>query len=433
MVEGSGDKKYMNISQNISQMFKKIGASRLIQLLKSDEIMMSLHSMKEHKTRTFLTMLGIIFGVGAVISMLAIGEGARRKALDQISSLGLKNIIIRNQSDTQTDSNIPLLEERDVEALLNIVEDLEYGTGLITMNTDVKYESLLEDRKIVGTTPAYFQMMELDMKAGGFFSDLDNRSHNRVCVVGSDIARDLFKLKSAPGKRIKIGDQWFYVTGVLDYKPVSTAGNTQINYNKHIFVPLNSMRLRYERDPKKAELDQIVVHVGDREKVLGSSEIIEKVIFRRHNSTKNFEMVVPEELLRQSEETQRIFNIVMGAIAGISLLVGGIGIMNIMLASILERTREIGLRRSIGATKNDIKAQFLTESILLSLGGGITGILLGYILTYIVTLSTDWNTAVTLWSVILSVGVSSLVGIVFGYYPAKKAANLDPIEALRYE
>jgi len=423
----------MNILQKFTRNLKNCEFGRVLQLLKSDEVLMSLQSMKEHKTRTFLTMLGIIFGVGAVISMLAIGEGARQKSLDQISSLGLKNIIIKNKPNASLANNDILLNDEDVNSILRILPTLNYGTGLITMKQDVKNESIIEDIETIGTTPDYFQLMELGLKSGGYFSDLDNKYQHRVCVLGSQIASNLFKFESAPGKQIKIKNQWFNVVGVLEYKPVRSTGNNQVDFNNNIFIPLESMRLRFERPPKEAELDQIIVHANKSDKVIGSSKIIKQILYRRHNSSTNFNMVVPEELLRQSEETQKIFNIVMGAIAGISLLVGGIGIMNIMLASILERTREIGLRRSIGATKNDIKTQFLTESILLSLGGGLTGILLGYLLTFIVTIYTDWNTVVTLWSIVLAVGVSSLVGIVFGYFPAKKAANLDPIEALRYE
>jgi len=191
--------------------------------------------------------------------------------------------------------------------------------------------------------------------------------------------------------------------------------------------------LRLGESAERDRLDQIIVRIADSRYIVSSAAFIDQVLYRRHFETRNYKLIVPEQLLRQSQETQRIFNIVMGAIAGISLLVGGIGIMNIMLASVLERTREIGLRRSVGATQNDIRNQFLIEAILLSLGGGIVGILLGYGLSFGVTLYSDWETAVSLWSVVLAVGVSSVVGILFGLFPAKKAARLDPIEALRYE
>jgi putative ABC transport system permease protein len=223
------------------------------------------------------------------------------------------------------------------------------------------------------------------------------------------------------------------VIGILYYQPVSVAGNTEVNQNTHVFIPVRTSIVRFTRGPQKSELDEIIVEINDSKYVVSSAGFIERILFRRHNKENNFKLIVPEQLLRQSEETQKIFNIVMGAIAGISLLVGGIGIMNIMLASVLERTREIGIRRSLGATKFDIRNQFLIEAIILSLVGGVIGILIGYGLTFIVTLYSDWETAVSLWSVILSFGVSSMVGILFGYYPAKKAAELNPIEALRYE
>lgn len=420
----------------IIQYIKKInhkGLSRFIRLFKSDELTMSLQSMREHKTRTFLTMLGIIFGVGSVISMLAIGEGARRKSLQQISNLGLKNIIIKNKEGMNTDINSRFLNDGDITAISSIIKDVDYATGLSVAKQNVRAIEAVDNVEIIGTLPNYFRVFNLELKSGGFFSNIDNKYQNRVCVIGESIAKNLLKFNAYPGQEIKINDQWFKVTGVLDYQPVQSSGGNQFNFNQSIFIPLETMRLRFERDPKNPELEQVVVHIKDRERVIGNSEVIKKILYRRHQETENFEMVVPEELLNQSQETQRIFNIVMGAIAGISLLVGGIGIMNIMLASILERTREIGLRRAIGATKDDIKTQFLLESILISLGGGIVGIILGYLLTFGVTMYTEWHTAVTLWSILLSVGVSSLVGILFGYFPAKKAANLDPIEALRYE
>ncbi|MCK4716113.1 MAG: FtsX-like permease family protein, partial [Candidatus Marinimicrobia bacterium] len=243
----------------------------------------------------------------------------------------------------------------------------------------------------------------------------------------------LFPLEDALGKYIKIENHWFMVVGVLQYQPVSVAGNIEVNLNAHVFIPVQTALVRFRRSPNKSELDKIIVQINDGKYVVSSADFIDRILFRRHNEENNYKLIVPEQLLRQSEETQKIFNIVMGAIAGISLLVGGIGIMNIMLASVLERTREIGIRRSLGATKLDIRNQFLAEAMILSLIGGVIGILIGYGLTFIVTFYSDWETAVSLWSVILSFGVSSMVGILFGYYPAKKAAELSPIEALRHE
>ncbi|RLD16047.1 hypothetical protein DRI50_02860 [candidate division KSB1 bacterium] len=254
-----------------------------------------------------------------------------------------------------------------------------------------------------------------------------------MCVLGEEAARDLFLAENPLGKKIRIGTVWFTVIGVLRHHPVSTAGATEVNFNDHIFAPLNTVFIRFDRPTRQSELGQLIVHVKDEKQILKTAQLIETILLRRHDAQKDFAMIVPEQLLKQSEETQRIFNLVMGTIAGISLLVGGIGIMNIMLASVLERTREIGIRRSLGATRRDIMGQFLLEAVLLSLIGGIAGILLGYILSYGVTLFSNWETSVSWWSVILAVGVSSGVGILFGYVPARKAAELNPIDALRYE
>jgi len=397
---------------------------------------LGMEGLANHKLRSLLTMLGIIFGVAAVISMLAIGEGARRKSLAQIQALGLQNIIVKNlrnvneQGKNAKNENINL---GDLEAVKNIIRQAKVVVPVVENEYPVSYKNRHQDLKISGSTEDYFKIFRLRMDKGGFFNRLDNAHYQRVCILGRTAARDLFVVENPLDKMIKIGFVWFRVIGVLDYHPISTAGSEEVNLNDHIFLPIKSAMLRLPADRPARGLDEMIVQIGDEKQIPVIAGLIDRILYRRHNQQKSYHLIVPEQLLQQSAETQRIFNIVMGAIAGISLLVGGIGIMNIMLASVLERTREIGIRRSIGATKMDIRNQFLIEAVFLSLAGGIIGILLGYLLAFGITMFSDWETAVSWWSVILSFGVSSAVGIIFGYYPARKAAELNPIEALRYE
>lgn len=415
---------------------KKNRTLRLLALVEQEQLRMGIEGVLNHKLRSLLTTLGIIFGVAAVISMLAIGEGARRKTLSQIQSLGLQNIIIEQQELSDDESNeqdAVDLNFGDVQAVKKIISSAQAVVPVIERDFTASYKSRSEDIVLTGTLPEYFRLMNLKTAAGGYFSMMDNKGYQRVCVLGSDASRELFLVESPLDKMIKIGSIWFRVVGALQHQPVSTAGTKQVDLNNHIFAPINTVNIRFDRAVDESELEQIIVQLKKDSPVIEISQIIDQILTRRHNNIRNFNLIVPEQLLRQSEETQRIFNIVMGAIAGISLLVGGIGIMNIMLASVLERTREIGIRRSMGATKKNIMQQFLIEAVILSLLGGLIGIFIGYALAMGITLFSEWETAVSLWSVILSFGVSSGVGVLFGYYPAKKAAELNPIDALRYE
>jgi putative ABC transport system permease protein len=254
-----------------------------------------------------------------------------------------------------------------------------------------------------------------------------------VCVLGAGIKRDLFYFRDPLGARVKIGDDWFTVVGVMEHKLAGGAEMAGNDMNQQIYIPLSTSLQRFTLDPFESEIDRIVARVGEPERVREAANIIQTTLARRHSNAADYQISIPEELLRQRQQTQRIFNIVMGCIAGISLLVGGIGIMNIMLASVLERTREIGIRRAIGATRKDIMGQFLVEAALLSFLGGMIGIILGWSMSYVITLYAGWKTIVSIFSVILAFGVSATVGILFGFYPARQAALMDPIESLRYE
>ncbi len=387
-------------------------------------------------------MLGIIFGVAAVIAMLSIGAGAKREALEQIKLLGMNNIIIRST---------PILNEEDergtvIEAKgltmddarsLNILNPLVEASIPQKEMTEIRVSRKSEESQatIVGTMPGLRDVLNLTPVEGNFFNYNDVHEARRVCVLGSQIKQDLFFFEEAVGKQIKIEGMWFTVAGIMQAMPRSTGkggvGDRDMNYD--VYIPLSTMKYRFVIDPTESDVDQIILKVTDDTRIREASNLVRGLLDVRHNQAADYRIIVPEELLRQKQATQRIFNIVMGAIAGISLLVGGIGIMNIMLATILERTREIGVRRAIGATRKDILGQFLIEAVLLSFTGGLIGILLGFIMTKIISTYAHWKTIVDFSSVLLAFIVSASVGIVFGIFPARKASMLDPIEALRYE
>lgn len=397
-----------------------------------------LEGLKTHKLRSTLTMLGIIFGVAAVISMLSIGEGAREEALSQIAQLGMHNVIVQNipREDTEEGSDAENasrgLTIQDALALEDVVPNVHMAIPQRYMTVDVQAGRELKTVTVVGTTPGFAEVMTYRAVEGSFFTYLDELDSRRVCVLGAAIKRELFFFRNPLNQRIKIGDNWFTVIGVMERK-LAGSNSAGMDMNRQIYIPLSTCLQRFTRDPFESEIDRIVAKIDDPDRIREAANIAYNTLKRRHNEVNDFQISIPEALLRQRQQTQRIFNIVMGCIAGISLLVGGIGIMNIMLASVLERTREIGIRRAIGATRKDIMAQFLFESAMLSLFGGFAGILLGWAMTGMITLYAGWRTIVSLFAILLAFGVSTAVGVLFGLYPARQAAALDPIESLRYE
>ena len=403
---------------------------------------LSLTGLLTHKLRSLLTMLGIIFGVAAVIAMLSIGAGAQREALEQIRLLGLSNIIL--QSDpiiAQDDERGDVLAARgltqeDARALMRLAPLIDAAVPQkILFEQRVMRGREIMETTVVGTTPPYPQLLDLPIAAGGFFSFRDVHETRRICVLGYAVKRRLFLFGDALGATIKIGDDWYTVAGVMGPIPASTGrgGAGDRDMNRDIYIPLSSALGRFDHAAESAPIDQILVRVTETERIREIAGLAHELIRLRHHAAKDFRIVIPEALLRQSQKTQRVFNIVMGAIAGISLLVGGIGIMNIMLASILERTREIGIRRAVGATRRDVLVQFLIESILLSVTGGAVGVLLGYLMTKGIATYAHWQTIVEFTAILLAVGVSVGVGLLFGIYPARQAARMDPIESLRHE
>jgi putative ABC transport system permease protein len=429
-------------------------------LKKIDLIKIGLEELSSNKLRTFLTMLGIIFGVGSVISMLSIGEGARTETLEQIKLLGSNNIIIRSESidlsENETTSFTPGLNLGDLNAIKSIVPFVHSLTPQRESKEKIYFRSNIIEANIIGTTTNYPSTFNSNLWEGSFFNQYHIDEYSNVCVIASEIKDELFKYKSPINEKIKIGDLWFTIIGVISAKKSITSGSTNTsfrNFNRDIYIPFSTMAYKIEKysehsqrssnsrwnmgqvaDPiDRKSIDQLTVKVTNDDKILEVAHIINKILSRRHYNAADYKVIIPEEIMAQKQKTQRIFNVVMGAIAGISLLVGGIGIMNIMLANIMERTREIGIRRAVGATKQDVLIQFIFEALIISFIGGILGIITGYILTSIISNYAEWRTIITPYSIILAFFVSVLVGFIFGSYPAKKAAEKDPIESLRYE
>ena len=407
-----------------------------------ENLSVGLEGIRSHMLRALLTMLGIIFGVGAVISMLSIGEGAKQEALEQIQLMGMRNIIIQD---------IPIDKDKVEEKRTNLSQGLTWADARATedlnplvditvpqreMSLDIRYKNERTKTSIVGTTPEYGAVMSYIAREGSFFNYLDINDARRVCVLGAGIKRKLFFFRDPLGEQVKIGNQWFTVVGVMEDKLSSGGGKSNLpirDTNEDVYIPITTSLKRFPMKQFESEINRFVARVVDMDKIQEAANIINHTMERRHNQVDDFDIVIPESLLRQSQQTQKIFNIVMGAIAGISLLVGGIGIMNIMLASVLERTREIGIRRAVGATRKDILGQFLVEAVVLSFAGGLMGIVLGFALTKVISMYADWRTIVAWESILLAFWVSAAVGVIFGYYPARQAALKEPIESLRYE
>ncbi len=407
-----------------------------------ESIKMALVNLSRHTLRTVLTMLGMIFGVAAVLAMLSIGAGAEQEAMSVIQKMGLRNIIVQAKTFEIEELRIlrqdsPGLCTRDVWAL---EQALPEGTVLAGKRQLKAFQITSAygkaDSRVLGVNATYPRAMNLAVIEGGFFLPIDETYSQQVCVLGTTARRKLFGLNPAVGQHIKINQEWFTIIGVLADQQLDKnefEGVKVENLNNDIYIPLKTLLSKFERDPAENELDEILVQTVEGTELRVQAALVSGLIASMHNQIDDFALVVPEKLLQQSRGTQRIFNIVMGAIASISLVVGGIGIMNIMLASVLERTSEIGLRRAVGARRRDIGRQFVLESVTIGVSGALLGIGLGYAIAHTVAMYSGWTTIVTPFSVILSVGVSVTIGLVFGIYPAKKAALVSPIEALRYE
>ncbi len=417
----------------------------------SRNIKLGLKDLLLHKGRSILTSLGVVFGVGSVISMLSVGEGASEQAMSQIRKLGSNNILLTSIKPADSDDTGTSTRKQYINIYGLLYDDvLRIRTSLPHVKSTapariIRKQARLGDKsmelRIVGTTADWFQLVRRSLLAGRYFNKQDCEKHAAVCVLTEHGARKLLANESAIGQGVVLGGDSFIVVGIISGDDAAEAIQTP-DLKTDAYIPITTYtgtfgessytRRAGSRNLEKVELHNIIVEIDAMDNVQKTANAIEAMLKKFHKK-KDYDMSVPLALLRQAEASKRTFNIVLGSIAGISLLVGGIGIMNIMLASVTERTREIGTRRAIGAKRSQIITQFLIETVVLSGMGGIIGIMVGVMIPWVITRVTGMPTIVPLYSIVLSLGISMTIGIVFGIYPAMRAANLDPIDALRHE
>ena len=450
------------------------------------DIEIAVESIISNKLKSMLTALGIIFGVAAVIAMLAIGKGAKQEIMEQMKMVGVNNILINpivqdNTSSSNEDTQKQTkkfsrgLSMLDVEAIKETLPSVKRISPEISFNSVAMMNGVKYTAKLVGVSNDYFYLYNLPLVDGTFFNNYQEENGIQVCIIGANIRAKFFSKIDPLGQYIKFNGIWLKVIGILQKTNVNLTGFEEkgVNvYNDNIYIPIQTMLLRYQNralvntklaseastnvmvmggpggmarilmsssdastsaETNYNQLDRIVVQVSETEQLNPSTEILSRMLTRRHTNVKDFEITVPELLLKQQQRTKDIFNIVLGAIASISLIVGGIGIMNIMFASVMERIKEIGTRMAIGAKKMDIVVQFLSEAVLISVSGGFIGVFLGVIMAKLIEQIAGILTLVSFFSIFIAFGVSAAVGVIFGYQPAKRASEKDPIESLRYE
>jgi putative ABC transport system permease protein len=447
------------------------------------DIEIAAESIASNKLKSMLTALGIIFGVAAVIAMLAIGKGAKMEIMEQMKMVGVNNILINpvipdkssstEEGEKQQKKFSRGLNLLDVEAIKETLPSVKRISPEISFNSIAMMNGVKYTAKLVGVSNDYFHLYNLPLVAGAFFNTYQEENGIQVCIIGANIRAKFFSKIDPLGQYIKFNGIWLKVIGVLQKTNVALTGFEEkgVNvYNDNIYIPIHTMLLRYQNrallntkmvseassiqffgghemarvvvgasdagsnvETNYNQLDRIVVQVTETEQLQPTTEILSRMLTRRHSGVKDFEITVPELLLKQQQRTKDIFNIVLGAIASISLIVGGIGIMNIMFASVMERIKEIGTRMAIGAKKMDIVVQFLSEAILISVTGGFIGVFFGVIMAKLIEQIAGIMTIVSFFSVFIAFGVSAAVGVIFGYSPAKRASEKDPIESLRYE
>ena len=449
------------------------------------DIEIAVESIVSNKLKSILTALGIIFGVAAVIAMLAIGKGAKQEIMDQMKMVGVNNILINPVIPDKSSSNEEGEKQQkkfsrglnmlDVESIKETLPSVKRISPEISFNSTAMMNGVKYTAKLVGVSNDYFDLYNLPLVAGTFFNDYQEKNGIQVCIIGANIRAKFFSKIDPIGQYIKFNGIWLKVIGVLQKTNVSLTGFEEkgVNvYNDNIYIPIHTMLIRNQNralintklvseassmqffggggmmmsrvvssssdaatdaETNYNQLDRIVVQVNETEQLQPTTEILSRMLTRRHSTVKDFEITVPELLLKQQQRTKDIFNIVLGAIASISLIVGGIGIMNIMFASVMERIKEIGTRMAIGAKKMDIVVQFLSEAVLISVSGGFIGIFFGVVMAKLIEQIAGIMTIVSFFSIFIAFGVSAAVGVVFGYSPAKRASEKDPIESLRYE
>lgn len=446
--------------------------------MKMQKLLMNLYIAAEavvaNRMRSILTALGIIFGVAAVIAMLAIGNGAQQEIMEQIKLVGVNNIVIKpivpqSEEDLSEQAGLkvqqkfsPGLNTKDLENIRNIIPGIQKISPEIILETHLINNGIRRTAKLVGVEPTYFDIFNFKLERGEMFNEHHLKYGDGVCIIGKSIKAKFFPTEDPIGKYIKCGNNWLKVIGMLEERLISSSSISNLgirDYNMDVYVPLQTMLIRYENralvtqemlrlansgsgneegeEPATAQnyhqLDRLVVQVSETNLMNPTADVISRMLQRKHYDVVDFEIEIPELLLKQQQRTNDIFNYVLGAIAGISLLVGGIGIMNIMLASVLERIKEIGLRLSLGAKKRDIINQFLFEAMMISVTGGVIGVILGVTIAFLVSSLADIPTVITFSSILLSFGVAATVGLIFGIAPARRAASQDPIQSLRYE
>ena len=416
---------------------------------------LGMKSLLLHKLRSGLTVLGIVFGVAAVISMLAVGEGSSRDAQERFRVLGATNIILRSikpSDESQSTSggrrtilNYGLKYE-DYDRILETVPTIRKALPIREIRKEIRRRNHSIDGRVVGTTHDYRDFNHLEMERGRFLSESDNSHYENYAVLAAETAAMLFPYEDPIGETVKLGADYYTVVGVTKARASSAGIGGSLaaqDFNKDVYIPLNTCKLRFgERildnragsfSAEETQLSQITLQVGDIAEVRPSAPIIEAAVKPYHDRKKDVDMIVPYELLLEAQRTARQWSFVLGTIASISLLVGGIGIMNIMLATVTERTREIGIRRALGAKRRDITEQFLIESVVLSGVGGVLGVAIGIAVPFAIIYFAQMKAVITTSSVLLAFGISVGVGVLFGLYPAQRAAQMDPIEALRHE
>ena len=445
-------------------------------------VYVALDAVLTNKLRSLLTALGIIFGVAAVIAMLAIGNGAQQELLEQIKLVGVNNIVVTpivqqteeviadESGAVEKEKFSPGLTLRDVDGLVKVIPAIAKISPEILLETYLIKNGTRRSAKLVGVRPTYFELTNFKLTDGKMFNNEQLERGDPVCIIGNSIRVKFFPTENPIGKSIKMGGVWLKVVGVLEERYLSEASISKLgirDYNMDVYTPIQTVLVRYknrdlvtesmirssntasggrfrmiiggedddETKPRENyhQLDRLVIQVEQTELLTPTAEILSRNLQRRHFDVVDYEITIPELLLKQQQRTKSIFNFVLGAIAGISLLVGGIGIMNIMLASVMERIKEIGLRLSIGARKEDIIFQFLNEAVMISITGGLIGVILGIIMASIVSNVAEIPTIISPFSILLSFGVATAVGLVFGITPAKRAAEQDPITSLRHE
>ena len=409
------------------------------------DLRLGFENLSSHKLRSLLTMLGMIFGVAAVVSMLSIGAGAQHKVMSFIEQMGVRNLIVeaREASNDSSLSKIrrisPGLTLQDYEMIREQVSQIVESTPRKRFTPTKLIPKAQQDVPVIyGVQPSYLQIAGLRVIRGRFFDFEDNENAAPVCVLGAGAKTSLFGASDAVGQYIKVNDQWFHVIGVVGPQlttETEVSGLPTEDLNNLIYAPVNAVLTRLDDADSYLhdEIDGIYLELKSASEAPVVAEVVRGILNVSHHNAGDFSLIVPVELLAEQQRTERLFSTVMVAIASISLLVGGIGIMNIMLASILERTREIGVRRAVGARKRDIVRQFIIEAILISFAGGIIGVVFGFGMSRLIAWLAQWSTIVTPASILLAFLVSISVGLVFGIYPAVKAARLDPVEAIRYE